>query len=50
MEMFKIVLGKLSAFCGRIIGAMLTERALALAIFAGRPAWALVWAMAQAIK
>ena len=50
MEMFKIIIEKLSAFSGRIIGAMLSERALALAIFADRPAWALVWAVARTIK
>ena len=44
------VLAKISKFSGKIIGALLTERGLALAIFAGRPAWALVWAMARAIK
>ena len=41
---------KVSKFFGGIIGAMLSEHGLALAIFAGRPEWALVWAMARAIK
>ena len=44
------VIAKLSKIFGGIIGALLTERGLALAIFAGQPAWALVWAMARAIK
>lgn len=50
MKMFEIIIVKLSKICGGIIGAMLSEHGLALAIFAGRPEWALVWAMARAIK
>jgi len=40
---------KISRFVGSVVGGLLTEKALALWIFAGNPFTALIWAMALAL-
>lgn len=40
---------KVSQFFGAVVGNLLTERALALWIFAGHPEMALVWSVAKAV-
>lgn len=40
---------KISRFVGSVVGGLLTEKALALWIFAGNPVAALIWAVALAL-
>jgi hypothetical protein len=40
---------KVSRFIGAVVGNLLTERALALWIFAGHPEIALVWSVVKAV-
>ncbi len=39
----------MSKFIGRVVGGLLTEKALALWCFAGNPIAALIWAVALAL-